>query len=160
MLSEVKAAVNANDAWNQSLWIPPASSWKKKMIWAHEGGRGQDNNKTHPSVQTVGQKNLTDLHIRNAPYLGATSSSSAHWLRGARVPNWRLIADPSIAASFSCRLTITESNVVAQQHKCTGCASQHLFSARKLKCPEKCLKYEAALKYFYSKTQKSALNCR
>lgn len=34
---------------------------------------------------------------------------------GSQFPDWRLIADSSVAASFSCGLTIAGSNVTVQQ---------------------------------------------
>lgn len=112
---EVKAAVKSNDAWNQSLWIPPVS---KKKTQAHE----KEECKITANacwVQTEKKKKQTNQHIKYIPYLSSGSSLSPHWLRGELVLNWRLIAVPSflsITISFSCGLAVIQSNVAAQQH--------------------------------------------
>lgn len=116
VVSKVKTAVNSNDAWNQPLWIPPVC---RKKTEAHERGRVQDNSECISQFKQERKKELTKQHIKCIPYLSPGSSVSAHWLQREQVLNWRLIAVPSflsITISFSCGLTIIESNVIAQPH--------------------------------------------
>lgn len=113
VFSKVKTAVNSNDAWNQSLWIPPVS---RKKTQAHE--RQECKITANASLTSNRkEKNLTNQHIKYIPYLTSGSSLSAHWLQGESVLNWRLIAVPSsflsITINFSCGLHISESNVIA-----------------------------------------------
>lgn len=79
----------------------------------------QDNSECISQFKQERKKELTKQHIKCIPYLSPGSSVSAHWLQREQVLNWRLIAVPSflsITISFSCGLTIIESNVIAQPH--------------------------------------------
>lgn len=84
VVSEVKTAVNANDAWNQPLWVPPAS---RKKTQAHEGEECKITTSPSLSSNRKEKENLTNQHIKCIPYLSPGSSVSARWPRGEPVLN-------------------------------------------------------------------------
>lgn len=107
LLSEIKTPANANDAEKQLLWIPPASQKRKKKqpVWAHEG-RGEWDNSKNPSLSSNRETERSDGPTTLATFLilaRGVHRVHAAGSAGSRFPDWRLIANSSVAAKFQLR---------------------------------------------------------